>query len=231
MIRALYEDKYLIVCEKPVGILSAPEPGRRRDMPTLLKKQTRAYKIDVIHRLDQPVGGAMVYAKSSRATPGLYRQMAEHRFVKEYLAVVRGVPREQSGEWRDHLLKDAERAKSRVVPEGTRGAKEAVLTYTVLNTVRPNGGEPLTLVRVRLHTGRTHQIRVQFSARRMPLLGDTKYGRADDGAGEAFPGLALWSCRIAFAHPVTGAPIDCACPPPERLPWTLFDRKLMTGTK
>ena len=113
----------------------------------------------------------------------------------------------------------------------SRGAKEAVLTYTVLNTVRPDGGAPLTLVRVRLHTGRTHQIRVQFSARRMPLLGDTKYGRADDGAGEAFPGLALWSCRIAFTHPVTGAPIDCACPPPERLPWTLFDRKLMTGTK
>ena len=198
------------MCEKPVGILSAPEPGRRRDMPTLLKKQTRTYKIDVIHRLDQPVGGAMVYAKSSRATPGLYRQMAEHRFVKEYLAVVRGIPHEQSGEWRDHLLKDAARAKSRVVPEGTRGAKEAVLTYTVLSTVRPDGGAPLTLVRVRLHTGRTHQIRVHMKYIGHPLIGDFLY----HPDFRQIDRQALHAARLSFLHPIKKEPLVFTAPLP-----------------
>ena len=218
MIRILYEDKYLVVCEKPVGVLSAPEPGKRRDMPALLRQQTRAWQIDIIHRLDQPVGGVMVYSKSRRATTGLYRQMAEHRITKEYLAVVCGVPPQPSGEYRDWLLKDAARCKSRVVPCGTPGAKEAVLDYRVLATVQ-EGGLPLTLVRVRLHTGRTHQIRVQFASRRMPLLGDEKYGAP---ARENFRGLGLWACRLFFRHPVTRQPVDAVCPPPAGYPWSRF---------
>lgn len=220
MIHTLFEDKYLVVCEKPVGVLSAAEPGKRRNMPDLLKQQTRAWRIDVIHRLDQPVGGVMVYSKNSKATPGLYKQMASHRFVKEYLAVVQGVPAAPAGEWVDWLLKDTARCKSRVVRDGTAGAKEAILHYRVLATVQKDGA-PLTLVKVRLLTGRTHQIRVQFSSRRTPLLGDDKYGGS---GGENFRGLGLWSYRLAFRHPVTGVTLDNICPPPRQYPWTLFDK-------
>lgn len=219
MIRILYEDKSLVVCEKPVGVLSAPEPGKRRDMPALLQKQTGAYRIDVIHRLDQPVGGVMVYSKSDRVTPGLYRQMAGHHFVKEYLAMVCGVPAQPAGAWTDWLLKDRQRCKSRTVRPGTPGAKEAQLTYRLLSTVETPQG-PLSLLKVQLHTGRTHQIRVQCASRRLPLLGDEKYGgRADDG----FRGLGLWSYHLAFRHPVGRQTVDETCPPPHTYPWTLFD--------
>lgn len=225
MIPVLFEDKSLVVCVKPVGVLSAPEAGKRRNMPDLLKKQTRAYRIDIIHRLDQPVGGVMVYSKSSKATPGLYKQMAGHRIVKEYLAVVCGVPAQPSGMWEDWLLKDSARCKSRVVAPNTRGAKDASLSYRVLKTVMQDG-VPLTLVKVRLHTGRTHQIRVQFSSRRLPLLGDEKYGGL---AADNFRGLGLWSYHLAFRHPLTGATVDNACPPPAEYPWTLFgDADLIT---
>ena len=225
MIPVLFEDKSLVVCVKPVGVLSAPEAGKRRNMPDLLKKQTRAYRIDIIHRLDQPVGGVMVYSKSSKATPGLYKQMAGHRIVKEYLAVVCGVPAQPSGTWEDWLLKDSARCKSRVVAPNTRGAKDASLSYRVLKTVMQDG-VPLTLVKVRLHTGRTHQIRVQFSSRRLPLLGDEKYGGL---AADNFRGLGLWSYHLAFRHPLTGATVDNACPPPAEYPWTLFgDADLIT---
>ena len=217
MIKVLYEDKYLVVCEKPVGVLSAPEPGKRQNMPDLLKKQTRAYRIDVIHRLDQPVGGVMVYSKSSKATPGLYKQMAGHRFVKEYLAVVTGVPAAPEGEWEDWLLKDSARCKSRVVRPNTPGAKDARLSYRVLQTVVKDG-VPLTLVRIQLHTGRTHQIRVQCSSRRLPLPGDEKYG----GAAADFKGLPLWSCHLKFRHPVTGQEVEGGSLPPRQYPWTLF---------
>ncbi len=217
MIPVLYEDKYLILCEKPVGVLSAPEPGRRQNMPDLLKKQTRAYRIDVIHRLDQPVGGVMVYSKSSKATPGLYKQMAGHHFIKEYLAVVTGIPATPQGEWVDWLLKDAARCKSRTVRPGTPGAKEAKLSYQVLQTVVKDGMS-LTLVRIQLYTGRTHQIRVQFSSRRLPLLGDEKYG----GASLDMKGLPLWSCHLKFRHPVTGQDVEGVSLPPRTYPWNLF---------
>ena len=221
MIPVLFEDKYLVVCVKPVGVLSAPEPGKRKNMPELLQKQTRAYRIDVIHRLDQPVGGVMVYSKSSKATPGLYKQMAGYRIRKEYLAVVCGVPASPVGRWTDWLLKDPARCKSRVVPEGTRNAKDASLSYRLLETVTVDG-VPCSLVKVRLHTGRTHQIRVQFSSRRLPLLGDEKYG------GAPADGLALWGYRLGFRHPVTGKPVDNTCPPPTEAPWSWFDPTLFS---
>ncbi len=217
-VKVLYEDKLLVVCVKPVGVLSAPEAGKRRNMPDLLKAQTRAYRIDIIHRLDQPVGGVMVYSKSSKATPGLYRQMAGHHIIKEYLAVVCGVPKEPAGRLEDWLLKDRDKCKSRVVAPQTRGAKDAALSYRVLATVT-HDGEPLTLVKVRLHTGRTHQIRVQFSSRRLPLLGDEKYGGK---AAQSVKGLGLWSYHLAFKHPTTSKPVDEVCPPPAAFPWTLF---------
>ncbi len=218
MIEVLYEDKSLVVCVKPVGVLSAPEPGKRRNMPELLKKQTRAYRIDIIHRLDQPVGGVMVYSKSGKVTPGLYQQMAGHRITKEYLALVCGVPETPVGRLEDWLLKDTARCKSRVVPPHTRGAKDAALSYRLLAT-RTVDGAPVSLIKVRLHTGRTHQIRVQLSSRGLPLLGDEKYGGRPLANGK---GLGLWSYHLAFRHPATGAPVDACCPPPSGFPWVAF---------
>ncbi len=217
-VEMLYEDKFLVVCVKPIGVLSAPEAGKRQNMPDLLKRQTRAYRVDIIHRLDQPVGGVMVYSKSSKATPSLYRQMAGHEMVKEYLAVVCGVPEQPCGRLEDWLLKDSAHCKSRVVPPRTRGAKEAALSYRTLATA-VRDGTTLSLVKVRLHTGRTHQIRVQFSSRGLPLLGDEKYGGI---AADGFRGLGLWSYHLAFRHPTEKKAVDVCCAPPRTFPWTLF---------
>ena len=137
--------------------------------------------------------------------------MAEHRVTKEYLAVLRGHPAEASATLTDLLFRDTAKNKSYVVKRMRKGVREASLDYTTLGRT-----EELTLVRVRLHTGRTHQIRVQFSSRGLPLLGDIRYG------SKAPCTTALWSYHMAFTHPVTGQPVDVTCPPPASWPWTLF---------
>ena len=134
-----------------------------------------------------------------------------HEIVKEYLAVLRGHPAEPAATLTDLLFRDAGHNKSYVVKRMRKGVREARLDYTAL---AHHGG--LTLVRVRLHTGRTHQIRVQFSHRGLPLLGDVRYG------SKAPCSPALWSFRLALTHPVTGQPLDVTCPPPDTYPWTDF---------
>lgn len=217
MIPILYEDKALVVCEKPVGVLSERgQNPRERCMPALLEQQTHTYRIDVVHRLDRAVGGVMVFSKNARASAGLSRAIAGRALVKEYLAVVSGCPDEPQGEWRDFLFRDKTKNKSFVVKTLRRGAKEAVLDYRVLETVsRPEG--VVSLLKIRLHTGRTHQIRVQCASRQMPLLGDEKYG-----SRVPVKNIALWSHHLAFAHPVTGKPVDVSAPPPSTAPWTWF---------
>lgn len=205
MIRMVYEDPALLVCIKPVGLLSEPL-GRERCLPALLQKQTRAYKIEVIHRLDRNVGGLMLYSKSSRATAPLAKMMAAHRFTKEYLAVARGtLP--PAGRLEDWLVKDRQRGKVFVARRPSPEAKAASLDY---RTVACRDG--LSLVRVTLHTGRTHQIRVQLASRGFPLVGDTKYGDPDTEANGRTP-IALWSYHLGFIHPLTGRPIEAFCPP------------------
>lgn len=217
MLNILYQDKFIVVCEKPVGVLSERgQNPRERCMPTLLEGQTRTYRIDVVHRLDKAVGGVMVFSKTARASAGLSRAIAGHHMTKEYLAVVSGCPAEPAGEWRDFLFRDKAKNKSFVVKTLRRGAKEAVLDYRVLETVTRPEGE-VSLLKIRLHTGRTHQIRVQCASRRMPLLGDEKYGSRLPAKN-----IALWSHHLAFAHPVTGDPVDIAAPPPSDAPWTWF---------
>lgn len=205
MIRMVYEDPALLVCIKPVGLLSEPL-GRERCLPALLQKQTRAYKIEVIHRLDRNVGGLMLYSKSSRATAPLAKMMAAHRFTKEYLAVARGtLP--PAGRLEDWLVKDRQRGKVFVARRPSPEAKAASLDY---RTVACRDG--LSLVRVTLHTGRTHQIRVQLASRGFPLVGDTKYGDPDTESNGRTP-IALWSYHLGFIHPLTGRPIEAFCPP------------------
>ncbi len=156
-----------------------------------------------LHRLDREVGGVMVYAKTKKAAANLSRDIAEHKFIKEYIALIHGKPESDSGEMRDLLFKDSRKNKSFVVKRQRKGVKEALLEYSLLET----DGDFSTVL-VRLHTGRTHQIRVQFASRKMPLKGDKKYGAKDESRN-----IGLWSFRITFNHPVTGEKLSFSEPP------------------
>lgn len=206
----LYEDKFIVAAVKPVGVLSEDTPGQAC-MPELLRQHYGGGSFDTVHRLDKVVGGCMVFSRSKAATGKLIAAVAEHRVTKEYLAVLRGHPEKPQDTLTDLLFRDSRVNKSYVVSRMRKGVREATLDYTELE----RSGE-LSLVRVHLHTGRTHQIRVQFSHRGLPLLGDIRYG------SKAACSTALWSCHLAFTHPVTGKPVDVSCPPPEEYPWTLF---------
>lgn len=218
MIPFIYQDKYIVVCEKPVGVLSE-RFQREKNMPDMLKKQTGAYQIDVIHRLDRNVGGVMVYSKSRKATEILSKMMASHRFEKEYLAVVEGEP-SQNGVWEDYLVKNKKTCKVYVSNNKNPQAKYAKLEYMVLGTRKG-----LSLVKIRLHTGRTHQIRVQFASRGYALVGDTKYGNQDTDDNGKTP-IALFSYRLAFAHPITHQPIECKTIPALKGAFALFKKEL-----
>ncbi len=206
------------MCEKPVGVLSEPY-AREKNMPEMLKRQTGAYQIDVIHRLDRNVGGVMVYSKSRKATEILAKMMAAHRFEKEYLAVVEGkLP--ASGSMEDYLTKDKKNCKVYVASKNQPDAKYAKLDFEVLGEQKG-----LSLVKVRLHTGRTHQIRVQFSSRGFPLVGDTKYGKQHTKDNGKTP-IALFSYRLVFAHPMTKQPIECVELPTAKGVFSLFKKEL-----
>ena len=189
-IKILYEDKDIAVCVKPRGILSqAGKPGEET-MLTALSGQLGG-EFYPVHRLDRQVGGVMVYARSSASAGALGKDIQQGNFKKEYLAAVLGAPAERSGELEDLLLHDARKNKSFVVQRMRGGVKKARLAYLVLAQTQAQ-----SLVQVRLYTGRTHQIRVQFASRKMPLAGDGRYG-----GGKGDP--ALWSVRLTFRHPKT----------------------------
>ena len=207
----LFEDGTLLVCQKPAGVLS--ENG---GMPELLQAQCSARQIFCVHRLDKAVSGLMVYAKDGKTAAKLSESISSGLLTKEYLAVVQGVPAEKAGEMRDLLYHDKARNKTYVVKSARRGVKEAVLHYTLLQTVQSEFG-PLSLLRVRLGTGRSHQIRVQFASRKLPLAGDGRYGSGIRGCG-----IALCAQHLAFPHPKTGELIDCAIEKPDGWPWSLF---------
>ena len=219
MINILFQDKSIIVCEKPIGVISERvQNSHERCMPDLLEKQTKTYRIDVVHRLDKAVGGAMVFSKKAQASAGLSRAIASHNMIKEYLAVVSGCPEKLEGEWHDFLFRDKSKNKSYVVKKLRTGAKEAILNYKVLDTIGGKDGV-ISLLRISLQTGRTHQIRVQCASRKMPLLGDEKYGSRIHTKN-----IALWSTRLAFDHPINKKPIDITLEPPKTEPWIWFKK-------
>lgn len=215
MIEILYEDKSVVVCIKPVGLFS--QSDGQADMAEVLSKQIGG-GIYTVHRLDRNVGGVMVFARNTKAAAKLSADIQFGKFTKQYLAVVHGVPQEASGVMQDILFKDSHRNKSFVVSRPRKGTKEASLEYIVLGTAVNDAGE-CSLVRIRLHTGRTHQIRVQFASRKMPLLGDGKYGSRDNHCD-----AALWSNRITFTNPLSGEEMCFeSYPHTENYPWNLFD--------
>ena len=209
----LYQDANILVCIKPARVLSTDEPG---GLPGLVREALGDPEADVrtVHRLDRVVSGVMVLARNARAASELSRQIREDQFRKEYLAVVHGKPKNPEGTLRDLLARDKARRMTFVADAPGKGVQEAALSYRVLEYA--NG---MSLVRVRLHTGRTHQIRVQFSSRGMPLVGERKYAVWNDPCE-----LALWSAKIGFYHPGTGEWVEFSKEPPAVFPWTEFGR-------
>lgn len=187
---------------KPFGV-SSQENGRD-GMPELLKKELSLSEIYTVHRLDTVTSGVMVYAKTKKAAAELSREITDGTFSKEYLAVVHGEVSPDKGIMEDFLFKDSRKNKSFVVKSQRKGVKKASLEYEVLE--KRNG---LSLVKILLHTGRTHQIRVQFSARRHPVYGDGKYGASDN-----IPFIALFSHRISFISPENGERVSFEAPRP-----------------
>ncbi len=210
-VRLLWADESAVVCIKPQGVRSTDEPG---GLPQLVRAALGEPDGDVrtVHRLDQVVGGVMVLARGKRAASALSAQVREGRLGKEYLAVMHWQPHEAAGTFTDLLARDPAERKTYVVKARGKGVQEAKLHYRVLAA---GGGR--SLAAIRLVTGRTHQIRAQFSARGLPLVGDRKYSRYPDEGP-----IALWSCRVAFDHPITGQRLTFAAPPPDRPPWTDF---------
>lgn len=215
MIEILYEDQFLLVCLKPAGVLSQPDvTGSGEDMLSLLHDQLKARDggepyIGLVHRLDRGVGGVMVFAKRQDVAGALSTAVANRTLIKQYLAVVHGRPSEDRGVMKDYLYKDAAKNKTFVVERQRKGVKEASLAYAMLATRRDTPAGECSLLQIRLHTGRTHQIRVQCASRGLPLIGDGKYGARDHGLP-----IGLWSYRLTFAHPrKKGKMVDVAALP------------------
>lgn len=208
----LYADEAVVVCIKPARVLSTDEPG---GLPELVRQALGNPKADVrtVHRLDRVVSGVMVLARSAAAASELSRQVREDEFSKEYLAVLHGIPKVPEGILTDLLYRDKARRMTMVAREPGKGVQEAVLDYRVLETA-----DGMSKIVVHLHTGRTHQIRVQLASRGLPLVGERKYSELDDPCE-----IALWSHKIGFTHPLTAEPMEFSQEPPKEYPWTLFE--------
>ena len=204
MIEIIHIDNDIIVCLKPAGLLSEGEGPE--SLLTLLAEQCGG-QIYPVHRLDRGASGLMVFARNSKAAAGLSRAVQEKQLKKEYFALISGIPAEKEGEMTDFLFKDSRKGKVFAVSRPRKGVRDARLTYRALWEDGENA-----LVRVALDTGRTHQIRVQFSSRGMPLWGDGKYGSRVKGQ------LALFSCALGFPHPKTGKPMTFEAKP-QGEPW------------
>lgn len=208
----LHQDADILVCIKPPRIRSTDEPG---GMPELVRTALGDPKADVrtVHRLDQVVSGLMVLARNKRSASELSRQIRESDFHKEYLAVLHGAPESDSGTLTDLLLRNKPERKTYVVNESGKDVQEATLHYEVQSRTAA-----FSKVRIELVTGRTHQIRCQFSSRNLPLVGDRKYSLREDGCE-----IALWSALLRFQHPRTGETLTFTAPPPREFPWDQFE--------
>lgn len=222
-LQVAYEDNHIIVVVKPQNIPSQEDESKDMDMLTIVKSyiKEKANKpgnvyLGLVHRLDRPTGGVMVFAKTSKAADRLRVQMQEGGFQKRYLAVVNGKPKEKRAKLVNHLLKNARTNTVQVVPELTTGAKRAELEYEVIDEK-----EKVSLVSVELMTGRSHQIRVQMKHIGCPIYGDVRYGGDKLAKGH---NLALWAYELKFVHPTTKENMTFRVYPPEDIvPWSVFN--------
>ncbi len=210
MLDILYSDRRIVVCCKPVGVRSTDEPG---GLPEQLRHQLGTDCFRTVHRLDQVVGGVMVLARSREAAKRLSAQVEARQFCKTYLAIVHGALPEPSGTLTDLLARDPAARRTYVTHTPGKDARKAVLDYRLLGQ-----RDGLSLVCIQLQTGRTHQIRAQFSSRGWPLVGDRKYG----APAVEMEGIALWSYRLSFTHPQTGQALHFSALPPDIQPWRCF---------
>ena len=206
----VHTDPAFVVCIKPPGVLSTDEPG---GVPDLCREALNDPNIRTVHRLDRVVSGLMVLARTKRAASELSQQIRDGIFEKEYQAVLHGIPAAPAGTLRDLLYRNKPERKTYVVSEPGRDVQEAILNYEVLSRT-----PDFSKVRIELVTGRTHQIRCQFSSRNLPLVGDRKYSLNEDDCD-----IALWSARLSFRHTKTGELLTFTAPPPRDFPWDQFD--------
>ena len=207
----LYKDETLVICEKPVGV-SSESPG----LPELIRKQ-EGFPVFPVHRLDQSTGGAILLARSSDTCARLQQLFQQNSITKEYLAVVSGIPETDHGLFEDFLFHDCKNNKSYIVQKKRKGVRSASCEWDVLAKSVADEGT-MSLIRVRLHTGRTHQIRIQFASRKLPLVGDQRYGCKIRASAPS-----LWSSGIRFTHPYSdGKTVYTVSYPPDTFPWSLF---------
>lgn len=219
-INILYEDNHILVVEKPPNVLTQSDITGDEDLLTLLKEDLKQrynkpgnVYLGLVHRLDRPVGGTMVFAKTSKSASRLSDQIRKGEFHKAYMAVIHGSPEQLSGMLKNFLVKDEATNIVRVTQVPEEG-KAAVLEYEVSGSK-----ESLSLVKIKLHTGRSHQIRVQLAHMGHPIYGDQKYGASMNKPGMQ---LALWSAEIGFSHPTLRQQLFFASQPPSEFPWNIF---------
>ena len=222
----LYEDNHLIIVEKPVNMPVQADQSQDLDLLTYIKadikerynKPGNVY-VGLIHRLDRPVGGAIVFAKTSKAASRMADLLRKQEINRTYLAVVRGKVIRRQGRLTDFVWKDRQKNEVYVVHKHKEGAKKAVLDYTLIESK-----QDVSLVKVQLQTGRSHQIRVQMKQLGHPLYGDQKYGQHVNKRGQQ---IALWSHTISFIHPVKREEIQVICSPPKVNPWNIWEKNEM----
>nr|WP_147803365.1 RNA pseudouridine synthase [Alkalicoccus halolimnae]TXF86238.1 RNA pseudouridine synthase [Alkalicoccus halolimnae] len=224
-IEIIYEDNHIIVVEKPVNIPVQEDRTGDLDLLSAVKEDIKIrynkpgnVYLGLIHRLDRPVGGVMVFAKTSKAASRLSDAVRRHAFDKEYAAVVRGKPVYPRSRLEDFLVKDKQENQVYVTEEGVEGAKKAILEYELL----ASSGD-LSLLSVNLLTGRPHQIRVQLANIGFPIFGDQKYGSSVNKPGQQ---IALWAGQLGFQHPVKKEPVSFKSFPPKEEPWKQFSAYL-----
>lgn len=218
----LYEDNQIIVVVKPQNVPTQADSSGDKDLLTMIKEYVKEkydkpgeVYIGLVHRLDRPTGGVMVFARTSKAAARLQEQMKTGLFKKKYLAVTVGVPRDRQGRLSQYLVKDEKNNMVRVVPAAVEGAKKAELEYKVLEIAGS-----VALVDIRLITGRSHQARVQMQSLGTPIFGDAKYGGDKLAKGH---NLALWAYELRFYHPVNKNPfVFKVFPPTDEVPWNVF---------
>lgn len=231
-IPVLYEDNHVLAVVKPVNVPTQEDASGDPDLLSLLKEDLKIRHnkpgnvfLGLVHRLDRPVGGAMIFAKTSKAASRLSESVRGRHFRKMYTAVLNGVPSAPQGRLTHYLLKDSHTNTVRAVRPGTAGAKEAILEYRVLGQA-----DGLSLAQIKLHTGRSHQIRVQMQTIGCPLYGDQKYGGSLSRPGQQ---LALWSLFAGAPHPVSKEDMSFHSLPPAQFPWSewpvsLYENMIMS---
>mgnify|MGYP000922541456 CR=1 FL=1 len=220
-IPVIFEDNHLLVVTKPPNILSQRDKTGNADILTILKTKIKVRDnkpgnvfLGLVHRLDRPVGGVMIFAKTSKSAARISEQIRKREFKKTYMAIVHGKTLKEKDTLVHYLLKDNRTNTVKVVDRGAKGAKEAVLDYETIDKA-----DGYSLVKINLHTGRPHQVRVQFSAIGHPLYGDQRYGFKVNKPGQQ---IALWSHNITCQHPIFKKEISFTSFPGELGPWNLF---------